>query len=314
MRVPAHDLPFDTARFAVLDTETTGLSPKRDRVIEIGVSVVGADGVEVDRIEQFVDPGTRVSERVTALTGIRASDVRGAPGFAEAWRDVAARIDGCVWVAHNARFDLGMLDAERARFRLPADPVPWMCTMALRSALSLPGKASHRLQWACWLHGIEYGVGHRAYSDAAATARLLSRYLAYAHAGGARTLGQLSARGAMADSLAHHAMTHAPVAIAPLGLRPTEHDLSMRAYGAALAAVGARPIDNDVAATLQRESARLGLTGAQIGIVHRDHLASLVARRAAARPIDGATRKAMEAYALRLGIGPRALARMLPAA
>ena len=67
---------YDT--YVSIDLETTGLNPKRDRIIEIGAIRV-EQGQIVEEFSTFVDPGRKLEERITELTGIRDEDLADAP-------------------------------------------------------------------------------------------------------------------------------------------------------------------------------------------------------------------------------------------
>ena len=73
----------DSGPFTVFDLETTGLSPVRDRIIEIGAVRVEIDG-SVSRFQTLVNPGVPIPPRLTALTGIDDDMVADAPRFREA--------------------------------------------------------------------------------------------------------------------------------------------------------------------------------------------------------------------------------------
>ena len=97
------DMAFD-GEYVAFDLETTGLSPRHDRIIEIG-AVIMKDGVEVDRFQTFVDPERRLSKEVSELTGITDDMLRGAPKIEETMPKLLAFIGDRPLVAHNARFD-----------------------------------------------------------------------------------------------------------------------------------------------------------------------------------------------------------------
>ena len=82
-RTPGEDLPLEAATFVVVDLETTGLSPVRSRICELGAVRVRA--LELDgEFETFVNPGERLPVAIQSLTGIRESDLRSAPPAAVA--------------------------------------------------------------------------------------------------------------------------------------------------------------------------------------------------------------------------------------
>lgn len=99
--------------FSVLDTETTGLSARRYRILEVGVCLLDARFREVGRWETLVDPQCRVTN--SHLHGVSQAMVTGAPRFGEMYRELADVLDGTVLIAHNATFDAGFLDAEHNR-------------------------------------------------------------------------------------------------------------------------------------------------------------------------------------------------------
>jgi len=103
-------------REIIFDTETTGLDPLEDRVIEIG-------GVElVNRfpsgrsIHFYIHPGDRqIHPEAQAVHGISLTDLAGKPRFAEIVEEFLAFIDGAKLVAHNATFDMNFLNQELKR-------------------------------------------------------------------------------------------------------------------------------------------------------------------------------------------------------
>lgn len=97
---------------AVVDLETTGVYPSVDRVVEIGVVLLDDAGGVEHEFCTVVDPGRAVG--ATSIHGICASDVAGAPPFAEVAPYLAALLSGRVVAAHNALFDLRSLRVSSA--------------------------------------------------------------------------------------------------------------------------------------------------------------------------------------------------------
>src|ERR687886_2108778 len=85
---------------AVLDVETTGLSPRTDRIVELGVVLLDDRGEVEAEFETLINPGRDVGP--THLHGIRAADVAEAPSFAEVAPYLRSLLSGRVVVAHNA--------------------------------------------------------------------------------------------------------------------------------------------------------------------------------------------------------------------
>src|SRR5688500_5092331 len=103
-----------TTRVACVDLETTGAAAARGRIIEIGIVLL--DGGEVvESWSSLVNPGVHIPPSITEFTGIDATMVASAPTFAEIAHEVRRRLEGRLFVAHNARFDYGFLRSEFRR-------------------------------------------------------------------------------------------------------------------------------------------------------------------------------------------------------
>ena len=136
---------------AFVDLETTGGMPTRDRVTEIGIVRV-ADGEVVEEWSTLVNPECSIPEDIQALTGITNAMVRGAPTFSTIFREVRARLEGHLFVAHNARFDYGFLKNEFRRLEVPFT-AEVLCTVRLSRRL-YPGAAGHGLDAVVARHGL----------------------------------------------------------------------------------------------------------------------------------------------------------------
>ena len=102
---------------AVLDFETTGLSPLQgDRATEVA-AVILKDGQVIDRYQSLMNTGVRIPSFIEALTGITNEMVREAPPAAEVMRAVSDFVGDYPLVAHNASFDCKFWDAELARIQ-----------------------------------------------------------------------------------------------------------------------------------------------------------------------------------------------------
>ena len=164
---------FD-APLAIVDLETTGGSPARDRVTEI--AVVEVEGGEIfSEWSTLVNPGTSIPPWIEALTGITDDMVAGAPAFEDLAPDLYERLAGRVFVAHNARFDYGFLrhSFERAGLDFQART---MCTVKLSRRL-YPEYARHNLDSLIGRHKLKFGgrgaARHRALGDALAVWQFL---------------------------------------------------------------------------------------------------------------------------------------------
>jgi DNA polymerase III subunit epsilon len=146
-----------------VDVETNGLDHIRGRVIEVGA--IRVEGGQVVReMKQLIDPGTPLPEFITSLTGIRESDLRGAPLFIAVADELYDILDGALFIAHNVRFDYSFLKQEFKRVGKEFRPQQ-LCTMRLSRTL-FPEHRSHKLQSLIERHNFAVTARHRAYEDA----------------------------------------------------------------------------------------------------------------------------------------------------
>jgi DNA polymerase III epsilon subunit family exonuclease len=173
--------------YLALDFETTGLSPARDRVVEVGAlrfRPSPADGtawVEEGALATLVKPGIPIPAEVVAIHGIRDADVAFSGPFSDIAPLILALAEGATIVAHNAPFDLSFLGAELDRAGLPGAANPVLDSRLLAKA-AFPGRPSYRLVDLAAFLGIDAGRSHRALDDARscmelflASARILSQ-------------------------------------------------------------------------------------------------------------------------------------------
>ena len=155
---------------AFVDLETTGTRAARDRITEIGIVRVDASPVGgVPRVTEWsslVNPGVRIPAEIAALTGISDSMIAEAPSFASLVREIRALLDGCLFVAHNARFDYGFLKHEFARVER-AFTARVLCTVKLSRRL-FPQEEAHHLDALIERHHLCVVDRHRALADARA--------------------------------------------------------------------------------------------------------------------------------------------------
>jgi DNA polymerase III epsilon subunit family exonuclease len=164
--------------YHIIDTETTGLSPTSNRVIELATVTVQGGRI-VDRFETLIDPGVAIPPRITSITGISAPMLDGAPAPQEALRQWLAYLERHPghFVAHNARFDWDFLNAEFARASLAWPFTQWTCTVRL-SRYCLPKLRKHGLESLIQHFGIRVSDRHRALADVEATAEVFVQCLA----------------------------------------------------------------------------------------------------------------------------------------
>lgn len=167
-------------RFAVVDVETSGLSVRRHRLLQVGVVVVDASGTVLDRWASLVRPQRRFFFRVgpKRLHGISRGAVRRAPDAATVLTRLVSSIDGAVFVAHNAGFDLAFLRSAAERAAVPLEITSSLCTLRLSRQLDPERALSHRLVALCDRYGVSLVRPHDALADADATAAVLPHLLA----------------------------------------------------------------------------------------------------------------------------------------
>jgi DNA polymerase III epsilon subunit family exonuclease len=168
--------PLHDVRFAVVDVETTGRGPwAGSRMIEIAI-VEAHGGAIVDEYETLLNPGQGIPRAIAALTGITTEMVTGAPYFEHVADEICRRLEGRVFVAHNATFDWSFVSAELLSARGDVPSMPRLCTV--RMARRLVSRLRRRNLDELSRHfGIDIHARHRAYGDALATARVLLRLL-----------------------------------------------------------------------------------------------------------------------------------------
>ncbi len=161
-------------RIAVIDFETTGISPDQgDRATE--VAIVLTEGARVvDRFQSLMNAGVRIPAFITQLTGITNAMVQAAPAAAQVMQEAARFVGDAPMVAHNAAFDRRYWQAELARCGLPAAQ-PFACTVLLSRRL-YPDAPNHKLGTLVdWFDLPRTGTAHRALADAEMAAELLGR-------------------------------------------------------------------------------------------------------------------------------------------
>lgn len=178
---------IDDTPIAVLDFETTGLTPGYDRVVEIGVVRRDPGGPARVVLDTLVNPLRPIS--ATEIHGITDQDVENAPTFQQVAGDLLAATTGCVLCAYNVYFDMRFLLAELRSLGVHAEP-PHFCLMYMRPMLGV-GKRC-RLEEACKVYNISFQNSHMAGQDVLVSAELLDRYLAILKERGIHTFADLA--------------------------------------------------------------------------------------------------------------------------
>jgi len=160
--------------YAIIDVETTGGSPMLDRVIEIAVFVFDGEKI-TDQYATLINPRRPIDPYVTKLTGITEDMVKDAPVFEDIHERLLALTHENIFVAHNVKFDFGMIRQEFKRLGIDFNRKQLDTVNLARRVL--PGFNSYSLGNICDSLGIVIHDRHRARGDAEATVKLLEEIL-----------------------------------------------------------------------------------------------------------------------------------------
>jgi len=155
--------------YAVLDVETTGGSPNKERIIEIAIIKTDGDKI-LDRYESLVNPEKNIPPFVSQLTGISNEMVEQAPLFEAIAEKIESFTKGCTIVAHNAHFDYGFLKNEFKYIGSYYDRYR-ICTVKLTQR-AYPGLVGYSLDKLAAHFNIDHKDKHRALGDTVATTKL----------------------------------------------------------------------------------------------------------------------------------------------
>jgi DNA polymerase III subunit epsilon len=158
--------------YVLLDLETTGATPVRDRITEIAL-IRFEEGVEVARWQTLVNPEAPISPFIQRLTGISDAMVQEAPRFVEIAETLRTYLEGAVLAAHNVRFDYGFLKNEFKRLGITLRQKV-LCTVKLSRKL-YPQYHSHGLDALIERHQLQCPARHRAMGDTEALACFIAQ-------------------------------------------------------------------------------------------------------------------------------------------
>ncbi len=201
--------PFlDSATFAFLDLETTGGSAGFDRITEIGIRF-WRDGELVDEWQTLLNPQTRISPFIEHFTGITNEMVADAPLFADIADEFQTKLEGTIFVAHNARFDYGFVKSEFRRLG-QAFTGKVLCTVKLSRRL-YPEYRRHNLDAVIQRHGLGAVQRHRAMGDVTAMLAFVEHAIAeHGQASVETAVRELLQRPSIPSNLAPDALVGVP--------------------------------------------------------------------------------------------------------
>ncbi|MBQ1805758.1 MAG: ribonuclease H-like domain-containing protein [Oscillospiraceae bacterium] len=153
---------IDLHDYIVFDTETTGVNPYRDKIIQFAVALVEGDKITKTAVS-FVNPGCHVPEEASRVNHIYDADLVGAPTYADIAPSLAKLLFGRVVVAHNAVFDMTLAKELLDRCGT-SGKIEYVDTLiyARRVFKNMP---DYKLQTLANKLGIDAGYAHRADSD-----------------------------------------------------------------------------------------------------------------------------------------------------
>ena len=154
--------------YVSIDLETTGLHPKKDRIIEIGAIRV-EQGEITEEFSTFVNPGRKLEERITEITGIRDEDLEGAPELDEVFPKLLGFLGDLPLLGHRILFDYSFL--KKAAVDRKVNFEKYGVDTLLIARKYLPELPHRNLEYLCKYYEIPHHA-HRALEDAKATDRL----------------------------------------------------------------------------------------------------------------------------------------------
>ena len=197
--------------YVVFDLETTGLSPDKNKIIEIGAVKV-VDGAITERFSTFVNPEVPIPYNIEQLTSIKDDMVLDAPRIEEILPEFMKFCEGTVMVAHNAEFDTGFIRKNCERKGLPFD-FTIADTVALARIL-LPQLNRFKLDTVAKAVGVSLDHHHRAVDDAACTAEIFVKFIEMLHERGMETLDDVNQMGATSPELVKKLKSHHAIILA----------------------------------------------------------------------------------------------------
>ena len=165
---------MESPAYAIIDIETTGLSPSTEKITEIAIIIHDGKKV-VEEFSTLINPERKIPYRITQITGINSKMVDDAPKFYEIAKQIVELTENKVIIGHNVRFDYGFI---RSEFKSLGYDFKRQTLDTIKLARKLiPGKPSYGLGKLCKSLGIENPDRHRALGDATATKTLFELLL-----------------------------------------------------------------------------------------------------------------------------------------
>lgn len=219
---PLASLAPAAARYVVIDSELTGLDPRRDGIVSLGGLRIAAGRIVLaDRFYEEVQPTSALTATSIVLHGITPEDVRGRPGIEAILEGFSAFCAADILIGHFIEIDLGFLRAAFAKAGLPPIANPVLDTWPLYEWLSgrtphddgpgLPRLQDPRLPALAQALGVPCRGEHNALGDAFVTAQVFQRLLRRLERWGVTATGQLLRISDPHRALDHHSGSALPL-------------------------------------------------------------------------------------------------------
>ncbi len=193
--------PLEDTTFVVFDIETTGFSPIKNRIIEIGAVKI-KNGEIIERFSEFINPQVPIPYRIEKLTSINDDMVIDAPTreiiipkFVEFCKDA-------VLVGHNVAFDISFINQNCKELGIDVDYTT-VDTLWL-SRYFFPLQAKHTLDAVAKTLNIVLGHHHRAVDDAECTALIFNKFVPMLKEQGAKNLTEVNVMGKPTPEMIRH--------------------------------------------------------------------------------------------------------------
>ena len=160
--------------YCVLDLETTGFSPKTEKITEVGIMKI-KDGKVIDEFSTFVNPEKPIPPKVVEVTNITDDMVQDAETIDKIFPKILEFIDGSVLVAHNASFDMGFLKYNAKQLGYEFD-YTYVDTLALSRKI-FPDLKKYKLGKIAEYLKIKVEVAHRALDDVDTTVKVYNEMM-----------------------------------------------------------------------------------------------------------------------------------------
>ncbi|PYE11779.1 DNA polymerase-3 subunit epsilon [Williamsia limnetica] len=170
-------MPHSASKWAVVDVETSGLSPNHHRVLSLAVIALDRDGRVEDEFTTLFNPGCDPGP--VHIHGLTLDRLAGAPTFDQITPRLTAMLAGRTLVAHNATFDHGFLASELTRANTSSSINHRLCTMTLSRRLQLE-VPNHKLSTLARHWKIQQRNAHDAFDDARVTSQVFAHSAALA--------------------------------------------------------------------------------------------------------------------------------------